>query len=389
MMECAFAILSTIPGRMAITGADMYSSYYGVYQVPNNRQFPVPPAYHGIHMSPSQIKIDGTYVVAYCSIVINLDQIMVIVTKKLKQIDPSHEMMKSADTEAEDRCLEAINYRRSTFGHSKSQYVKYITTEQALQSGCRERDIISLAYQKKIGVVGEFACFAPQSINHDITIIANDSMRMNQFLFEYPKILRAKMSSNTYALAWFRGYLYCFERTRSNSNGDYWWKPLTAIGEDPEGERLVSGYVRNLERSIADFVDTMKVFKELFINSNPSHDKIPGLPYRFDKSKVGLGPSYNPYHYESTPNLHQLPGYLVFRQKNENGKYKTNFSFSKTSKRDEKLYLRNPIEFDDVQPLENQELWNSLRQFKIPAQSDVTSPAAKLEEEHVGGWLCY
>ncbi|CCU82772.1 putative effector protein [Blumeria hordei DH14] len=388
-MECAFAIFSTLSGRMAITGADMYSSYYGVYQVPMRRQFPVPPAHHGIHMSPSQIKTDGTYVVAYCSAVINLDQIMVSVTENLEQIDPSHEMMKSADIEAEDQCLKAINYRLNTLDHSKTQFVKYITTKQLLKSRCRERDIISLAYQKKIGIAGEFACFAPKSKNHDITIIANRSMRMNQFLFEDPKILRAKMSSNTYALAWFRGYLYCFERTRSDSNGDYWWKPLTAIGDDPESERLISGYVRNLERSIADFVDTMKVFKELLINSNPSDNKTPEFPNRFDKSKGSLGPSYDPHHYESIPNLHQLPGYLVFRQKNKNGKYMTNFSFSETSKRDKNLYHNTPIKFDDVQPFKNQVLWNSLRHFKIPAQSEVTSPAAKLEEEYGEGWLCH
>ncbi|VDB86004.1 Bgt-55035 [Blumeria graminis f. sp. tritici] len=75
-MSCAYVIILTSVARMVVTGWENSYSYYGLHENPSVNGFPVPSPKLGIHMSPSQITVHGTYVVAYCSILKDLRQIV-------------------------------------------------------------------------------------------------------------------------------------------------------------------------------------------------------------------------------------------------------------------------------------------------------------------------
>ncbi|VDB85987.1 Bgt-55095 [Blumeria graminis f. sp. tritici] len=75
-MSCAYVVLLTSVARMVVTGREDTFSHYGLYENLNDNWFPVPPPQLGIHMSPSKVTTHGTHIVAYCSVVKDLRQIV-------------------------------------------------------------------------------------------------------------------------------------------------------------------------------------------------------------------------------------------------------------------------------------------------------------------------
>ncbi|CAD6502020.1 BgTH12-02263 [Blumeria graminis f. sp. triticale] len=90
-MSCVFAILFSPALRMAVMSSEGHSIYYRTHYTPEGNFFPEPPPHLGIHMSPSKMSIYGTHVVAYCSVVNSLEEILNIIGHGLTEVKHSPE----------------------------------------------------------------------------------------------------------------------------------------------------------------------------------------------------------------------------------------------------------------------------------------------------------
>ncbi|SZF04603.1 unnamed protein product [Blumeria hordei] len=291
MMLCIYAFL-LIPQeglestkRLAVISDDYFGSYYDVFKLGANENFPAVESSTGIKMTKVEITGPGTYPRAYCSNKMPYKILIKESTKNLKSAYyNSHLGLGDAD-KAADRCLEVLRTlsvsatEPSDMGRPTTKYRPLSTIDSSYQptpiarkprniwqslsrtsshqpegppkillskiremEGCSDLGLISLAYQKKIKATGLGAYFAPEYSNAEFEVEFDDTVDINDIVFQGQLFAQNIYLTKHYVLAWYMGHLHIFKKNTPKSS---WW-PETLIGsENGNGEKILDFIYKN------------------------------------------------------------------------------------------------------------------------------------------------
>ncbi|CCU75531.1 putative effector protein [Blumeria hordei DH14] len=275
--------------RLAVMSDEFIGSYYDVFKLGANENFPVVESSTGIKMTEVEITGPGTYPRAYCSINLPKKTLIKEVTRNLKSAYyNSHLGLGDAD-KAADRCLEVLRTlsvsarEPSDMGRSTTRYRPLNTIDSSYKStpnarkprniwqrlsgtsshqleeppkillskiremeGCSDLGLISLAYQKKIKVTGFGVYFAPEYSNAEFEVEFevefDDTVDINDIVFQGQLFAQNIYLTKYYVLAWYMGHLHIFKKNTPKSS---WW-PETLIGsENGNGEKIIDFICKN------------------------------------------------------------------------------------------------------------------------------------------------
>ncbi|CCU82113.1 unnamed protein product [Blumeria hordei] len=375
-MSCAIAILLNTVGRLVVTGLDNGLSHYGVYNVPLTYQFLVPEEKLGIHVSTSQITQPDTHVVAYCSIINNLSQLVDIITKDIPDITRSPKLSDSEYVDLETKCRSYVERKSlATLELSMSELKK--------DGHCTDDNLASLNFQGILGVSGNYSCFAAPVESPSFNITADEPIRLESFLSEGELLRDRGLVIRPNAMAWFQGHLHIFEQRVSDDDDHTWWYPLTSIGQEDTNAPIIVEFIYQAIPQISWFMNVIIGFNKLMVTTS-----LPGLMLNASQEE-----SSKTYQNRNPENLDH-PKYIYDEEFLERRKDYIQFKFCKdTSKLLNNLGLPTS-EYDESfgchvpKYMSDEESIGQLKMIKLPPQSDTSLPAETFTRQPGEGWLC-
>ncbi|EPQ61864.1 BgtE-6030 [Blumeria graminis f. sp. tritici] len=302
-MSCAYVVLLTSVARMVVTGWEDPYSYYGLYENLIVNEFPVPPPQLGIHMSPSKVTTHGTHIVAYCSVVKDLRQVVDTIIQGRQELTQKPEDRDKAYLTAEDTCARSIAKGTSPDSPAKPM-------SQILGNDCKPEHLISLAFKGLIGVEGQYACFAPRMRDQAIKIDADTPIQLEKFLSGGHLLTGNSARSSDEAVAWFQGNLHLFKKIGFNTDGYQWWIPITSIGDENANGHILSEFIQSNIPKIREFTKAMKDFQMLSVTlGKMKTTQILSLPSRENAEEIS--PRYHQIFRERNIDNH-YPKYIFF-----------------------------------------------------------------------------
>ncbi|CAD6506518.1 BgTH12-07745 [Blumeria graminis f. sp. triticale] len=375
-MSCAIAILLNTVGRLVVTGLDNGLSHYGVYNVPLSYQFLVPEEKLGIHVSASQITQPGTHVVAYCSIINNLSQLVDVIIKDLPDITRSPKLSSSEHVNLETKC-------RSYIEKKSLAAVELSMSELKKDGYCTDDNLASLNFQGILGVSGNYSCFAAPVEAPNFNITADEPIRMESFLSEGELLRDRGLLISPNAMAWFQGHLHIFEQRVSDDDDHTWWYPLTRIGQEDSNAPIIVDFIYQAIPQISWFMNVIIGFNKLMVTTS-----LPSLMLNASQEE-----SNKAYHNRNPENFDH-PKYIYDEQFSDRRKDYIQFKFCKdTSKLLNNLGLPTS-EYDESfgchvpKYMSDEESIGQLKTIKLPPQSDTSVPAETFTSQPGKGWLC-
>ncbi|CCU82864.1 CSEP0251 putative effector protein [Blumeria hordei DH14] len=390
-MSCAYVVLLTSVARMVVTGSEDAYSHYGLYENLNVNEFPVPPPQLGIHMSPSKVSTHGTHIVAYCSILNDLKQIMDTIIQGRLELTQKPEDRDEAYLTAENTCARSIAKGTSPDSPAKPM-------SQILGSDCKPEHLINLAFKGLIGVEGKYACFAPRMRDQVIKINADTPIKLENFLSGGHLLTGNSARSNDQAVAWFLGNLHLFKKVGFNTDGKQWWIPITSIGDENDNGHILSKFIQSNAPDIHEFTKVMKDFQMLSVKlEKMKTTQFLSLPSQQDMEENS--PHYNQIFREGKidnnyPKLFfylkitNIPAYIEMKALQRN----TNRAAINTN-RPEFLLTKDIVTNRDIFVMEKFHSMKWASSFlrggliEIPPQSNPKEAAMRLVEIGVSGFL--
>ncbi|VDB85971.1 BgtE-10012 [Blumeria graminis f. sp. tritici] len=392
-MSCVLAILLASEARMILTGLQHANYFYDAYEFPKDIKFPMPKSPHSLHISASKITKSGTNVVAYCSISHHYDQIVEMITDGLPRATKSLQNKYLSYTLEESACLRSITEGALLRSDATplSQLQKYQCTHQL---------IASMAFKGMIGVEGKYACFAPPIQSHTVKINADIPLKIEQFLAGAQLLKGSKANSDTQAMVWFQGNLHLLRQTRSDTNGQNLWIPITSIGKESTNGALIMNFIYDNLPGIYEFTKIMHDFGMLEKTLNaahiPSDERTPQIsddkicansnPEKCGEKIPISGQKYSKTHFGKIDNF---PTYLNSRISSLGLRCEVRFVhrtglFRKKNCIFSPRYVRRSI-FQSQTWINS---WKSYRLLKVPPQTNAKVAADSFIELNAEGTLC-
>ncbi|CCU75529.1 putative effector protein [Blumeria hordei DH14] len=294
-MRCLYAFL-LIPRqglestkRLAIISTGLFDSYYDVFKLEANQNFPVVESSTRIKTTKIYTIGSGTYPRAYCTNDLSWNNPIKHVTNGRKSAsDNTHTGLGGVD-EAAEKCLNVLKNLWDEAKESSQQYVspagytqlsssasshhtpriagksemeshgcirmsshcqnkppKILLSKIRGVNGCTDSGIISLAYQKKIKATGLYRYFAPEHSKAEYEVDFDEEVDIFNIVFPGQIFAQFIHEQKYFTIAWYMGHLHVFKK--DNASAKFW--PDTIMGsENINGDkivRLIGGYYKVL-----------------------------------------------------------------------------------------------------------------------------------------------
>ncbi|CAD6503317.1 BgTH12-02984 [Blumeria graminis f. sp. triticale] len=250
-MRCAYAFL-LVPKpsmlhleRLVVIGVDTDYSHYGVYRPHVQGKFPDISQEIGIAMTKYSIDIPGTYLRAYCSFDVPVNDIVENVKTNMEKITSTSHLNFNVDEKKVQECLAHI--QNMPLGINDYSPINFEDLRR--MNYCSAGEIFALNFRNQLSVKG--AGF--NSIRRESTrtkwvkfrepIEAHDIFLQEQFhgnLYVYNSNGQFTDSYFT-LLVWYQGHLHRFFKNASES----WFSAETRIGSEAmNAEKIQSGLLK-------------------------------------------------------------------------------------------------------------------------------------------------
>ncbi|CAD6504234.1 BgTH12-05967 [Blumeria graminis f. sp. triticale] len=242
-MHCV--LLFTIPKALNLfrsTGIVMVTesltSNYFIFKTRSPDLFPTFREDSKIHRLKTWVYGYDDYITAYCSDVLYTNQLKKTVAKHYDKVNEFSELESTQNQYPETECLKNIQYSQQYMSGENPISI----TSLVGQSYCSEAQIASLAYRKKVKVIGDFKYFAPLESSAKYYITADRPLEINNVLLGGNFILQTPDERGVSTIGWYHGYLHVFEKSIASDN----WRLNTKIGKEQDnGYQIVSSLIGN------------------------------------------------------------------------------------------------------------------------------------------------
>ncbi|CCU79597.1 unnamed protein product [Blumeria hordei] len=290
VINCAFAFLLDIPGtlvqrrRMVLVGDDLQKNYF-TYKVPWPSSFPQPKN-NKIFISIYTGSDKNQLLASYCSVYLKTSAIIGQVAYGLLEMNNPSKLRFSKKDKMYYTCKKYITDQWKEFNSRGSPKQLKIGLYLVLyKNKCTTSTISRLAFEEEISVIGKHKCFAPPAntiLRGKPIIDASWRLTMEEEVYQ-AKALMGKNSKNTYAIAWYQGYLHLFRRVPQKPDS---WSLVTSIGKEINNGKLIYDFIVQSFNQIKINVKDLET-KELdwvsLKTKNP--DKYSETPLRKDYQK--------------------------------------------------------------------------------------------------------
>ncbi|CCU78322.1 putative Bgh-specific protein [Blumeria hordei DH14] len=254
-MNCINAILLHSPNnlhqidRLVITGGVDYD-FYGVYKPQFPDYFPIYALNSDKLELQSKFKTLGTYQATYCSEKISHKNIIALVTQYLEPLPVSEQYNFKRKPIPEDDCMRYIQSQSTPtikkqideieLKLRKKPYKSPIKLSRLLLTeACNLRYITSLAFERKIDVGGNYACFAPSAVGGVTMVMADRPVRTQDLFLGHRISLGNHLDNRLRALTWYQGHLHLFRWDLLKKI----WCPLTKLIPEPRNGVLIAEFL--------------------------------------------------------------------------------------------------------------------------------------------------
>ncbi|CEA17202.1 hypothetical protein [Blumeria hordei DH14] len=210
--------------------------FYGVYEPPSHGQFPMPKMQTGQVISHGKVSFYGIYMAAYCSETLTINEMLHSVTKELKPMPSALQNSFFDIAQAEDKCLKSIHILSN-----KSAPGEILKLSEVMKhKECSMEVIVSVAFKKKISLLGINRGFFPSSIHGMINIEVDRVLEFWKLILT-GRVVRGKtIETRSKALAWFRGQLHLFQNDERAQS----WHPLTNLEPNHQNGALIANFLQ-------------------------------------------------------------------------------------------------------------------------------------------------
>ncbi|EPQ65732.1 BgtE-5708 [Blumeria graminis f. sp. tritici] len=246
-INCILAFILDIPGtlvqrrRMVLVGEEPQKNYF-TYKVPWPSSFPKPKN-NKIFISHYTGSDNNQLLASYCSLYFNMPEIIGQVAYGLSAMDNSSKLRFSKKDEMYYTCKKYITHKWKEFNARGSPKAVNVGIFLVLQKNkCTTSTISRLAFEEEISVIGKHNCFAPPSntiISGKPIVDASWRLIIEEEIHQ-SKAMMGKNLKNTYAIAWYQGYLHIFRRVHGNHNS---WSLVTSIGKEINNGKLIYDFI--------------------------------------------------------------------------------------------------------------------------------------------------
>ncbi|EPQ66864.1 putative secreted effector protein, partial [Blumeria graminis f. sp. tritici 96224] len=222
-MSCVFAFLLSTVGRFVLVGMGPSNDHYSVHKAPGLKTFPLLEREHHIFTSVPKYQHHGTYHTIYCSFRLTQSEIV-------RKFDDyiSHHEARLTENDLSDANQESDDYLKTLFSIEEDQNAerrclkfmekinriseKNYMSNSRLKFSCSMNAIAGLAFKGKVGIDGDYRCFAPVVNGHEYLITADKPIHMSDLLPKRALLHHQKSPSLTNALVWYQGNLLVFKK---------------------------------------------------------------------------------------------------------------------------------------------------------------------------------
>ncbi|SZF05414.1 unnamed protein product [Blumeria hordei] len=251
--------------RFVITTSEDRSPSYRSYGVNYDQMFPVPGANSGIYRTLVNVDEPGTYITAYCSNKVSINDLWGLVSSGLTSLQGRLDEGFSNDEISEFQCLKHVDSLyfkpkdEAPTGEVQGVWVAKpdpLPVSKIIRSRhCTERILISLVYQQKVlsanwhGFMTMYRNARLSTIKFDVPVKVEDAVLDGQFIMQQIE------KDFEEVLAWNQGKLQLFRRDRYR----HYWMEQTLVGYEPYTGIPITKFI---QANIAQVRNFMKQFTE-------------------------------------------------------------------------------------------------------------------------------
>ncbi|EPQ65757.1 BgtAc-30664 [Blumeria graminis f. sp. tritici] len=223
--------------RLVFAVNDFSYPNYGVFQLPDDNQFPVPKDPH-IVTTKTVVDRIGTHVQLYCSHRWRDYSIISKISDNLNDISEdaayaflSPIMDKNGCRSDIMRMMERKKQKslfNTLFGYSVPRWSNYGGTS------CSPKVIAELAFEGVLDVQGSYRNFVPPTRKTSLSIDINKPFQLSDLVYQGQVYTGSDWQHNQRALAWYEGHLHIFKNTKRGS-----WLPFTDLGSERKNGDLI------------------------------------------------------------------------------------------------------------------------------------------------------
>ncbi|CCU76490.1 Blumeria specific protein, partial [Blumeria hordei DH14] len=223
--------------RLVLLSGGYKKSFYGAYKIGDNERFPRIQVGDDIFMTADQKTDSPTKLRAYCSPTLSSTEIVKILSRNLDPNSKFYYPKLNGHELSSEKCLKAI---KKEWDGTENKYAsqKQIITQS---STCSNSDIIGLAFQGEISVIGGYTRYAPSN-NQELPLVTfENTLELENLVSERQLYAAWKKNGSQMVLVWYYGQLHLFKRIGDDK---LWW-PVTDLNNLEKNGATILSFLRN------------------------------------------------------------------------------------------------------------------------------------------------
>ncbi|CAD6500482.1 BgTH12-07658 [Blumeria graminis f. sp. triticale] len=212
--------------RLVLLSDSYKGSFYSAYKIGDSGGFPEIKVEDDIFTTADQSTHKPTKLRAYCSPTLSSTEIIKFFYPKLE----GHEL-------SSEKCRKVI-YKQWDGSKDKTKSGNQIISQS---STCSNSDIIGLAFQGDISIVGGYNRYAP-SKNQNVPLVAfSNTLDLEDLVSDRQLYAAWEKDESQMVLVWYYGQLHLFKRSREDKS---WW-PMTDLNNPAKNGAMILNFLRN------------------------------------------------------------------------------------------------------------------------------------------------
>ncbi|SZF03254.1 unnamed protein product [Blumeria hordei] len=223
--------------RLVLLSDGYKRSFYGAYKIGDNEGFPGIQVGDDIFMTADQKTDSPAKLRAYCSPTLSSTEIVEILSRNLDPNSKFYYPKLEGHELSPEKCLKAIHKEWDGIGN-KNALQKQIITQS---STCSNSDIIGLAFQGEISIIGDYNRYAPSN-NLELPLVTfENTLELENLVSDRQLYAAWEMNGSQMVLVWYYGQLHLFKR----SGKDKLWWPVTDLNNPEKNGAMILSFLRN------------------------------------------------------------------------------------------------------------------------------------------------